>query len=951
MKTNISSISRRSFMKQCVVGGITVYSAPLLFAKNDMETALADETLQNSWKSYGVPNFRFDAIAKVTGEKIFGSDYRAKDIPSWPNEQTYGYIVRVDRADRIYKGLDLSILDATSSPTKVITAKDLKRDKLDIYPSWFYGKDILLSEGQTPLYLGHEVAILLFDTFLSFKLAKQKLQFNENFIQYGAKVPLASSTQDPYGIWRFIREEGEKGKEDKYSLMKDGFIWASKANHKPVWPESDTDQYGNSMQKGMYYAKKLKEDFEKKDNWFTLDHTYKTQSIDHVSLETESYNGWLDSANKTLHMVITTQSGCYVYERAAKMIENSTLAEKVENIVVHASYIGGGFGGKDHTIYPYLGVVASMYSNKPVRMANDRYEQFQSGLKRHPFTLHNKLSFDKKTKKIQGFISNMDLDGGGRPNYSSIVALVGATASQGIYYIPRNDIVATAYPSHLPTGGSMRGFGCLQTMSAIEMMMNEASEALGVDPIELRRINAAKPEEKNSQGAMRIGFGRHHEMLDMIENHEIWKNRKSKKIAFEKEHPGKRYGVGLGFITTNYGVGGNCPSTRIEIDSEGKISMHIISMEMGTGTDTSQAALISEYLGSMADDIKLAGTEYLDLMKLEVTQSPYLMSQEHQDEMSLNPRWTPDIYMSSSASSSSYYQTHTTRIAAKLLLEHGLYPAAIAIWKRLYTNEAFGGESEFPSFEKANWRDGKLSVAGYPPLALSMLAKKADDMGLVTGVCVHAFNRWAWASADFTVQGKKEKLFADALAVRYGKGASEEKKSLINTQEEYHLLDRENMLYPSTTMGRAGATYYTPCATLVELAVNEGSGEVDLLQAHTWLYAGRILVKELVEGQIEGGLAMGVGHALYEYLPLDETGAGSGNWNLNRYHVPRSKEVVPWNMSHTILKPLSDTDPAKGMGEVVMIPVVPAIVEAIYQATSKRFYHLPITREDIAKEV
>jgi len=159
------------------------------------------------------------------------------------------------------------------------------------------------------------------------------------------------------------------------------------------------------------------------------------------------------------------------------------------------------------------------------------------------------------------------------------------------------------------------------------------------------------------------------------------------------------------------------------------------------------------------------------------------------------------------------------------------------------------------------------------------------------------------------------------------------------------------MLYPSTTMGRAGATNYTPCATLVELAVNEGSGEVNLLRAHTWSYVGRILVKELVEGQIEGGLAMGVGHALYEYLPLDETGAGSGNWNLNRYHVPRSKEVVPWNMSHTILKPLSDTDPAKGMGEVVMIPVVPAIVEAIYQATSKRFYHLPITREDIAKEV
>ena len=937
--------SRRSFMKQCVIGSITVYSAPLLLSADDITSSLADEALQNHWKSHTKPNFRFDAIAKITGEKIYGSDYRAQDIPSWPKEQTYAYMIRVNKANRVYEGLDLSILDDASKPSKIITAKELKRDKLDL--PGFYGKDLLLSEGETPLYLGHEVAILLFDTFLSFKLAKHKLQFNDTIIKYGAEVPLRSSLQDPYAAWRSIREEGIEGGEDKYSAMKDGFIFPPYKDHEPDWPSAG-DEHGDAMQKGMYYASKLKDDFSK-DEWFKLEHTYETQSIDTHALEPESFNGWHDKANRTLHFVISSQSPGDFYVYAGEMIEKSVLAKEIDRIIVHSPYIGGGFGGKDHTPYPYYGMIASLYSDKPVRMANDRYEQFQSGIKRHPFVMKNRLAFDKKTKKIKGFIANIKVDGGGRENFTSSVTMVGVGAAKGIYYVPRNDINATAYPSQLPHAGSMRGYGSLQTMSAMEMMINEASEALDVDPMELRRINVIKPGQRNSQGAIPNGSNRYLEILDMAENHEIWKNREAKKIEFEKNNVGLRYGVGFGFVTKNYGTGANAPSTRIEIDAKGKIVVKVISMEMGSGTDTTQAALVSKYLGSMANEIVMADREAFDVMKLEETDSPYLMSQDRQDKMSRNPRWTPVIDMASAASASSYFQTHTTQIAAKLLLRYGLFPAAIEIWKKLYFNEGYG-EENFASFEEASWKDGKLSVSGYPPLELSMLAKKADDMGLVTGVTVHAFNRWAWASAEYMIDGKKETLFVDALAFRYGKGASKKKKRLINS-EDYHLFDRENINYPKMSLNNAMATYYTPCATLVEIAVNEGNGEVEILQTHTWLEAGRIIVQKLVEGQLEGGLAMGIGHALYEYLPQTEQGAGSGSWNLNRYHLPRSKEVGVWNMKYTFLEPLSDSDSTKGMAEVVMIPVVSALVEAIYQATSKRFYHLPVTREDIVKEI
>nr|WP_241618361.1 hypothetical protein [Rosenbergiella epipactidis] len=94
-------------------------------------------------------------------------------------------------------------------------------------------------------------------------------------------------------------------------------------------------------------------------------------------------------------------------------------------------------------------------------------------------------------------------------------------------------------------------------------------------------------------------------------------------------------------------------------------------------------------------------------------------------------------------------------------------------------------------------------------------------------------------------------------------------------------------------------------------------------------------------------LCMGIGHALHEYLPLYEEGSGNGTWNFNRYHLPLAKDVALWKQTSEILPPLSETDPAKGMAEVVMIPVVAGIVNAIAAAIGYRFRDLPVRAENI----
>ncbi|MEI8594203.1 xanthine dehydrogenase family protein molybdopterin-binding subunit [Photobacterium sp. Hal280] len=534
--------SRRRFIKQCVIGGVTIYSAPMLLSSVHASENNQIEKFRANWKQDNKTHFRFDAIEKVTGKKIYSRDFRAVDMPGWPDEQHHALIIRASVANRIYQGFDLSFLPAGMQPYKVITADDLKSHHIDLIEE--FGGNMLLEKGRTPDYLGHEIAVLLFDSFDAFNKAKSRIQFNKDVVQYGEQTPLVAASRDPYASWRIVREQGPSGQRDRYSALQDGLFFPDYAEHRPVWPDAENSPDDNGK-RGMFYAQQLQNDMADHDEWFVLNRTYHTQSIEPMAFEPESFNGWYDKASKTMHIVISSQSAQHFYYEAGKAIAKSSLASDIKNVVVHTPYIGGGFGSKDHTHFPYYGILATLFAKAPVRLANDRFEQFQYGLKRHPFKMVNQLAFDKKTKKIAGLVSDMEVDGGGRINFSPSVTMVGASALQGIYYIPRNDIAAVCYPSQTPHAGSMRGYGTLQSMSAMEMMFNEAAAELNIDPIALRKINALRPGERNTQGARPNGDMRYVEMLELAEKHPIWVNRQSAKKRLKRSILGSSMAWGL----------------------------------------------------------------------------------------------------------------------------------------------------------------------------------------------------------------------------------------------------------------------------------------------------------------------------------------------------------------------------------------------------------------------
>ena len=81
-----------------------------------------------------------------------------------------------------------------------------------------------------------------------------------------------------------------------------------------------------------------------------------------------------------------------------------------------------------------------------------------------------------------------------------------------------------------------------------------------------------------------------------------------------------------------------------------------------------------------------------------------------------------------------------------------------------------------------------------------------------------------------------------------------------------------------------------------------------------------------------------------EALPLYEDGPGNGQWNLGQYLIARGSDLPLGGLEVEVLPPLTPNEPPKGMAEVVMIPVVPAILNAIFDATGRRFQSLPVTQ-------
>jgi CO/xanthine dehydrogenase Mo-binding subunit len=149
---------------------------------------------------------------------------------------------------------------------------------------------------------------------------------------------------------------------------------------------------------------------------------------------------------------------------------------------------------------------------------------------------------------------------------------------------------------------------------------------------------------------------------------------------------------------------------------------------------------------------------------------------------------------------------------------------------------------------------------------------------------------------------------------------------------------------PPTNNTRFATVYTSMCGTLVRVEIARATGVLRIAKAYSVFECGQALVPEIVMGQAQGGFAMGAGYALLETLPPYEGGPGNGQWNLGQYVVARGSDLPLHDLQIEMLPPLTPDEPPKGIAEVVMIPVVAALLNAIHDATGQRFQSLPVTQ-------
>jgi CO/xanthine dehydrogenase Mo-binding subunit len=141
---------------------------------------------------------------------------------------------------------------------------------------------------------------------------------------------------------------------------------------------------------------------------------------------------------------------------------------------------------------------------------------------------------------------------------------------------------------------------------------------------------------------------------------------------------------------------------------------------------------------------------------------------------------------------------------------------------------------------------------------------------------------------------------------------------------------------------------FTFGAQVVRVEVDPDLGNVEVKDVVAIHDIGRVINRSAAEGQVEGGVAMGIGYALYENVALKD----NLQWvnSFTEYLMPTSKDM-PVNIEVILLEVPEVSGPhgAKGIGEIVLVPTAPAIVNAVHDAVGVRVHNIPIDPAELIK--
>ena len=324
--------------------------------------------------------------------------------------------------------------------------------------------------------------------------------------------------------------------------------------------------------------------------------TYRTGHQEHVYIETNGVIAVPEAGGMTIHG--SMQCPYYVHKAIKALLQMSD-----RQVRVVQTETGGGFGGKEE--YPnILAGHASLLARKagrPVKMVYDRVEDMIATTKRHPSIIRHRTGVMNDGRLVAMEIDVL-MDGGAYVTLSPVVLSRGCIHAAGPYRCDHTRIDGRVVMTNTPPNGAFRGFGAPQTQFATEVHMDRIAEALGMDPVRLRELNALRPGDTSATGQI---MGEDCSALESLKAG-VERSDYHRKRA---EYAGSNRGIGLSLFFHGSGFTG---SGEIYLSSKATLEatetgarIRVASVEMGQGTRTMHAQIVADALGIPYEQVEI----------------------------------------------------------------------------------------------------------------------------------------------------------------------------------------------------------------------------------------------------------------------------------------------------------------------------------------------------------
>jgi CO/xanthine dehydrogenase Mo-binding subunit len=316
--------------------------------------------------------------------------------------------------------------------------------------------------------------------------------------------------------------------------------------------------------------------------------TYTTHAQYPGYMEPMGTVAWLD-ADERLQVWASTQSVFLARARLAGALEMP-----VSRIRVMAPAIGGGFGGKIvEDANTLVAALLALKAQAPVRLVNDRLEDFLAACSSLPERITLRLGMDREGRIVAKDV-HIVADCGAYSGLCAEIMHVSAMRSDNMHRLEHVRCDAKLVYTNNPPHGAFRGFGGTQMLFAINSHIDTMAHMLGLDPVAIHRLNAIGVGETSVHG-WRIGSTGLLQCLTQCTQAVGWDDLRDRPKTGSRR---RGFGVATAMHVSGNRTIGNWDGSTVflKVNEDGRVVVHCAEGDMGQGAMTMLAQIVAHEL-------------------------------------------------------------------------------------------------------------------------------------------------------------------------------------------------------------------------------------------------------------------------------------------------------------------------------------------------------------------